>query len=829
MRATLAVLLSLTLRGAGVPGLPHAGVEGLEGAETIMLEDDHCRIVFDAATGGLRSLANRLSGDECLKGGDPGAMPFRIYADLTKEFGIAINERFQLVFDDPAAITREIVAPGLCRLTAAQHAPDAILRYEGCGLTAELRVAMEKNSGMSAWFLRIGNNGNVPRQILVSFPYFEGVRLGPDPSTNLATAMDMAGLVAPAWERPGGVLGESNQFSMQWHAVWDPDSKSALAMIFRDAEVKPKRIILHERNAAIELQYFPPVTLEPGEFVDLPSVQVLVYQGDWRPAARAYRAWYASAYAHVEPPAWFRRSNGNTGVHFRRGGPDVPSAYRGQYVIQSFRELPALHLLRPLDNWEYAFYCRTSMMANDREYTPHTDGENIIREDLGGPEALRQGIEDVHKLGFHVTLYIDGYLMHEDCDLARSGLGERWAVMHKDGSIVGPYSSQGFYHMCAGCEEWQNHLAGMVARLLRETGADAVRLDSLGFYYLPCYNPLHRHTTPFGYNEWLKQLLAKVRAAAVAVKPDVLLLTEGPADWIGQWFHGALTARCPRDLPLMRLAVGPFRTYVYASGALWGALAGYPGGGCNSPDIHHIDWNWLCARFTAHEALVWGDVADQDPVSSDPEIVARRFEGHGYWAVVAARPTSQDPIWPRGTGISDRRANYALTLPGLAGDVEDAVLCNVETLEWSPMEIDRCGSDVRLQLETNWALVILRRPCGPAIVAFDGLPTLQPGTSAVLRPKVLSSGACRNLHVAVRAPGLQVVPEETPALGETIIVVPADALPGHYGVELSGRNVLGTKRFLTVEETQTSGIVSDGGRVVKTKVYGELHDQADSS
>ena len=100
----------------------------------------------------------------------------------------------------------------------------------------------------------------------------------------------------------------------------------------------------------------------------------------------------------------------------------------------------------------------------------------------------------------------------------------RWAVMHKDGTLTGPYSYQGFYHMCPGAVEWQDHLASMVARLLRETGADAVRLDSLGFYYLPCYNPAHEHATPFGYNDWIKQLLAKVRKAAIAVNPDVLLL-----------------------------------------------------------------------------------------------------------------------------------------------------------------------------------------------------------------------------------------------------------------------------------------------------------------
>ncbi|OHB79400.1 MAG: hypothetical protein A2W31_13020 [Planctomycetes bacterium RBG_16_64_10] len=209
---------------------------------------------------------------------------------------------------------------------------------------------------LSDWALQVRNTGNVPREFLTCFPYLDGVRLGPDPEQNMATAMDQAGLVVPAWARAGGVLGESNDLSMQWHAIWDPASRSALGLIFLDANVRPKRLLL--KKSAIALHYFPPVTLAPGGSVDFPAVRVMVYQGDWRPAARVYRAWYDAAYPHVEPPAWFR--------------------------------------------------------------------------------------------------------------------------------------------------EYQGHLAQMVARLLRETGADAVRLDSLGFYFWACYNPAHHHDTPFGYNEWIK-------------------------------------------------------------------------------------------------------------------------------------------------------------------------------------------------------------------------------------------------------------------------------------------------------------------------------------
>jgi len=764
---------------------------GAENVQEIVLENEVCRIEFDGRTGGLQNLVNRVSADGCLKNGHSGGMPFRIYADLTKEFEIGLNDRFQLTFDDPASMCKTLLTPEHCELLEIQREDGLLLRYSGAGLEIQLRVALEQESGISEWSLRITNTGGTSRELLAAFPYLDGVRLGRDPKKNLATAMDQGGLTVGAWERAGGVLGESNQLSMQWHVVWDSESRNALAVLFLDPEVRPKRLVLQEPSIA--LHHFPPARLGPGESLELPPVRLMVYAGDWRPAARAYRAWYNAAYTSVDPPEWFRQSNGAVGRHFKKGGPGITADYVGQYALESFRELPAAHIRSPLDNWELAFYSHRCMLG------VHTDGDNIVREDMGGPEAMRDGIAGSKRLGLHTTLYVEGYIVSKESDLAKTGKAERWAVMQKDGSRTGPYLKQGFLHMCPGCVEWQDHLADSVTRLLRETGADGVRLDSLGFYYLPCYNPAHGHQDPFGYNEWIKQLLAKVRTAALAVNPEVLLLTEGPADWFGQWFHGALTARSPRDLTMMRLAVGPFRPYVYGSGALWGSLSGFAGGGCGGNEAQGLDWNWLCARFPAHEALVWGDVADQDPVSSDPEIVARRFEGAGYWAVVAARPASQEAIWPWETTVSERHAPYSLTLAGLGAGVEDAVLCDVEALAWAPLEIERAGNDVRLHLETNWALILLRGPNGPPVVDFEALSTARPGDAVSVHLKAISRGLSESARLSVIAPGLTVSPWETAISGEVVLQVPSDALPGSYAVSITGENILGVKKFLVVE------------------------------
>ena len=772
----------------------HAEVD--RAPDTITIEDEACRIQFDGRSGALWTLVNRALGDACLKDGQAGGMPFRVYTDFTEDFDITLNEKFQLVFAEPESVARTVLGPGDCALLEVSEESGLHLRYGGGDLEMELRVQWAGQPGVSDWSLRITNRGDREREVLSCFPYLDGVRLGPDARMNLATAMDQGGVTLPAWERSGGVLGESNQMSMQWHAIWDPETRSGLGLLFMDPEVHPKRLVL--REPAIALHHFPPARLAPGETLALPPVRILVYEGDWRPAARAYRAWYDKAYVKAEPPEWFRQSNGHTGRHFKKGGPGITADYGIQYALESFAELPGVRIRSPLDNWEYAFYSHRCMLPG-----VHTDGDNIVREDMGGAEAMRAGIAGCQRLGLHTTLYIEGYIVSKESDLAKTGRAERWAVMQKDGSLIGPYAAQGFYHMCPGCVAWQDHLANSVERLLRETGADGIRLDSLGFYYLPCFNPAHHHADPFGYNDWMKQLLAKVRVAAISVNPDVLLLTEGSADWFGQWFHGALTSRCPRDLSMMRLAVGPFRPYVYATGALWGSLSGFAGGGCGEKEAGGLDWNWMLARAPAHEALVWGDAADAAPVCSDPEIVCRRFAGEGYWAIVAARPDCQDPlVWPRETTLSGKRAAYTLVLPGLAAQVEDAVCCDIETFNWMPLDTMRVDEDLSLSLDSNWVLILLRQPGGPPVVSFDPLPAQAPGAAVSLRLGFLSppqGGVYPRVQAGVRAPGLEVSAEKSPVPGEVTVRIPQDALPGYYAVQAVGEGLLGVKRFVVVE------------------------------
>lgn len=793
------LLFVILLTGASVA----SAVDGAPKPGSVAVRNDFCVIEFAPQTGVLAGILNVPLADQILKEKPASATPFRIHADFPKEW---------LLDTDSEKAAQVHLGPEGLALTVANNIRTAqgeclALTYTGGGFECQLRVSLEAASGDSTWTLAVKNVGRSRRVAQVEFPRFDGVQLGIKGSQNQQTVLDQAGVIADAWSVAGGIYGTGMEsaggkgWSMQWHAIFDPASRSSLGLILMDPEICNKRLAL--ARPCVSVQYFPPKALAPGETWTLPPARLLVYSGDWKRTARTYAAWYAKAFTHAALPQWFLESDSMEGKWFAKNGPKQPVFGGGwgpdagnelMMKLDSFRDLPAAVLQTPYDNIEYAYWGRGAML-----YGQGIDGDYQVRSDLGGPDALRDGFAAVRKLGLHSTLYHNGYIVHTKSDLARSGKAKRWALMHRDGSNTGQYTNTGFLHMCIGCAEWQNYLAASVARLLKQTGADGVRLDSLGFYFIPCYNPTHHHRSPFDYNEWMKQLLSKVRTAALAVNPNVLLTTEGPIDFYGQWFHGSLTQLYPRDIPPMRLAVQSYRPMAYAAaGPVWASLSGLAGGG----RMPGADINWRCASSPVHDTLTSGDVVDECPSVTDPEIMVRRFTSTRCEAVVAVRPACKEPLqWPLMQAVAGRRAAYEVLIPAGPTPPRKIATCDVETLRWQTVEPSLRNGKLVIATESNWLLAII--PQGSErVVGFDPLPETKPGGAVTIHPTALS-GNSSSTDVEVWAPGLQVGKagdsQAQVRIGESVTIrVPADALPGWYQVRIRGENTLGIKRMLHV-------------------------------
>jgi len=768
----------------------------IDTCDLLGIESAEARIAFSRKDGSLVTLWNHLTGDEYLK--DPRKLgnPFRVYTDFIRPFELE---------DDPADVARIALDPFSCRLVsttieecAKEGRLKLVYRDQANHWAAHLTVTL-LDAGSSEWMLDVINVGVSPGEVMVDFPFIGRLCLGQTLRKNLATVHDQAGHIAPATDHPGGIYGNGGKWSMQWHCAFDPDSGSALGLIIKDPDVRNKR--LGDDSASIRVSAFPAVGLEPGECLSLPPVEILIYQGDWRRTAREYRVWFANAFQPLKPPKWLRCSDGYTGRWFgKRGGASMPGATQ----MDSFRNLPDAYRQLPIDHQEWAFHDRgcqfpVSPPGVDPPHYVHTTGDNILREDLGGADALREGVASVHALGFHFTFYVEGYIVHETSELAKDGRAARWSVMHKNGTITGNYTGQGFYHMCPACEEWQDYLTSACSRLIRETGADGVRLDSLGFYFLPCYNPAHNHPHPFVYNDGVRQLLDKVSRAVREVKPDAVITTEAPVDFFARYTHGALNSMCPQEIPPMRVAVPDYHPLVYgALGPVWGSLSGYVGG------TGELDMDWRCTRFPVDETVLWGD-AEEDPTASERRVECRLFRGEDHWALVGARVNSDEPwLFPRGLdgqsalALDENAGPVQVLVRGLAASVESAIGFDVETLRPHPVTMRKSQGDLLLSLDCRWFLIILRRTGCRPLVSFGNLPSVKPGQRLPLSFSIVPPGEQTSTVTAtLKAPGLG-LHQELRIPGSFTLEVPADTPTGWYLVTLDSSTVLGHKRFLKV-------------------------------
>jgi hypothetical protein len=792
----------------GAPAAWPGASELIDTPSEIGLQNETARIAFDPHTGELISLRNLAQGDEYLKGRLNNGGPFRIFSDFREEFDVSAKGAPV----DPVDIAGAIIDPLTCRLLS--HSFLRTLTGLALDLTFEdtthrwridLEAWLPDRGDASDWNLRVTNICPVPTVLMIAFPDISGFRLGPTGDSNLQTIQRGGGAIGPAWSGGGGIYGNGGGMSMQWHALFDRKAQEYFGMIVEDREIRNKWF--RYPKPRIQVVYFTAETLAPGQSWQASTTRLMIGKGDWRPVARAYNAWFSSTFKTVETPPWAREMDGWMGAWFAKKGGLRPGGDGGlAHALDSFAGLPEIYRERPVDLHEYAFHTQGSAL-----YNVHTDGDNILRSDMGGAPALKEGLAAIHRLGFRFIFYIEGYIVYEKSELAKSGRAQRWSLMHKDGTITGNYTKENFLHMCPGCVEWQDYLADESSRLVRETGADGVRLDSLGFYFLSCYNPAHRHATPFGYNQWIQQLLDKVSRAVRAVSPDCLLMTEAPVDFYSQWFHSALQFTYPRDIPAMRLALPGYRLVVYnPGGPVFTSLSGQVGGCSGYPNFaerRQLDENWRSLRQGVGATLVWGEVADEDPHASLPDVTCRLFYGPNYSVVVGARTASNDPLrFPDNTGLSSQHEPFTVRVTDVRGPVESAYLFDLARATVTRLEARNDGGVWTLPIEnTNWFMVVLRQPQGPAIGTFNEVRTLHAGESVEIDLELLSPQmAGENIPATLLSRGLAFAPGNGPSVpvnlpGKATLVAPTGTPPGRYEVELRGEKLAGIKRFVVVE------------------------------
>jgi hypothetical protein len=165
-------------------------------------------------------------------------------------------------------------------------------------------------------------------------------------------------------------------------------------------------------------------------------------------------------------------------------------------------------------------------------------------------------------MGSLTTLYTDPFRMDFTSKIGLQH-GKEWCVIDEKDKLSTGYEVYPCHDLPA-VREWA---AKAMGRVMRETGADGIRLDEYGHRGWACYNPAHKHTyAEPGITQWQKattEATRMVHEEMDKVRPGLVLTTEHPGyDYLMKELEGCITYDLTvQKSPLRPLEVNTQRFY----------------------------------------------------------------------------------------------------------------------------------------------------------------------------------------------------------------------------------------------------------------------------
>lgn len=475
----------------------------------------------------------------------------------------------------------------LQRVHTAKQTLIAELALEEPALTATLKIGVD-GQGLRMG-LALANAGQTPVDLKVAFPHLAGLAVSDVPADDYYFFPWGGGIFSnrPAIIRRG--YGD-HEALYQLMDVYSPQRGGGLAIRADDAEGWHKVLALRKHvpgqaefngqvlstPAAKDYQWANP--FEPVEGISLayeylrrtrdpkgtfaPADCVLwAHPGDWKSPMATYTAWAHRVWKFRPYPS---RLKGVVNMIATGWGHDFlfrDGAYRTDFIrpdtncieLMSWWDWSPLGPWgTPIDKvkevlgegawklWEPYFVkdpVTGQMMWNNQpgDY----DGYN---ERFGGLPAFRKAIETYKSMGALVTLYTDPFRLDASSKTGRAH-GEEWGVMNENGEYSKAYD---VYNPCHDNPDVRQWVADTMERVMRETGADGIRLDEYGHRGFVCYSNRHTHTyAERGITQWQKataEATRMVRERMDRVNPASVLTTEHPGyDYLTQFIDGCIT------------------------------------------------------------------------------------------------------------------------------------------------------------------------------------------------------------------------------------------------------------------------------------------------
>ncbi len=291
------------------------------------------------------------------------------------------------------------------------------------------------------------------------------------------------------------------------------------------------------------------------------DVVLAVHPGDWHVAMKTYADWahkvwgfrpFPSALKSIrdmECPGWGQN------ILFKDG------AYRTDFVkpgadcieLMSWWEWSPLGPFKtPFDKLETTLtpakikmwepYFVKDPVTGQMMWNNQPGDYKGYNERFGGLPAFQKAVKTYQDMGAMVTLYTDPFRLDGNCETGEK-YGEQWGVVGVDGKKTTAYEVWNPCHNLAAVRDW---VAETMGRVMRETGADGIRLDEYGHRGYACYDETHKHLYQEpGLTQWNKGVsdaCQRIHAEMDKVRPDLVLTTEHPGyDYLLRHLEGCIT------------------------------------------------------------------------------------------------------------------------------------------------------------------------------------------------------------------------------------------------------------------------------------------------
>jgi hypothetical protein len=250
---------------------------------------------------------------------------------------------------------------------------------------------------------------------------------------------------------------------------------------------------------------------------------LLPYTGTWHTAARFYRSWFDSV-ASVRPQLdWVRDASGWLLCILKQQNSSVMWDYPSLEKLADIADQRGLDILG-LFGWAHG--------GHDHLYPDY-----IPDPQMGGPEALRRALKEVHRRGKRSIIYANGQLMDIATEYYRTQ-GKDQAVLREDGTPVRQdwqkfkiFPPVKCVLACQAAEGWHKRMFEL-ARQAHDLGADGILFDQLGVTGpMPCWAKNHGHPSPAMVYAgeraaWLRRVADEMKRIA----PTFIVMTEGIHD-----------------------------------------------------------------------------------------------------------------------------------------------------------------------------------------------------------------------------------------------------------------------------------------------------------